>query len=111
MWPADIITPTTSACATATANNPTSEDPASSLSVQSSNKLTTMKIKIKRNYIRTYVLAAMAEPTPANTKRKVVTNSTIRALMQSGCVASRVVPKAIFAIVKWIPFFCPAAGK
>jgi hypothetical protein len=51
--------------------------------------------------------AAMADPTPANTKRKVVMNSTIRALMQSGCVASRVVPKATFAInIKYLLLHC-----
>jgi hypothetical protein len=42
---------------------------------------------------------AMADPTPAKTKRKVVMNSTTRALIQSGCVASRLVPKAIFAML------------
>uniref|UniRef100_A0A7C8Z7G8 Uncharacterized protein n=1 Tax=Opuntia streptacantha TaxID=393608 RepID=A0A7C8Z7G8_OPUST len=42
--------------------------------------------------------AAMAEPTPAKTKRKVQMNSTTRALMHSGWAASLLVPKAIFAI-------------
>jgi hypothetical protein len=38
MWPADIITPTTSACAIATANKPTSE-PDSSLSVHQRQRI------------------------------------------------------------------------
>ena len=48
-----------------------------------------------------YIPAVMADATPAKTKRKVVMNSTTRAWMQSGCVASRLVPKAIFAMISW----------
>ena len=52
-------------------------------------------------YIYIYIPAVMADATPAKTKRKVVMNSTTRAWMQSGCVASRLVPKAIFAMISW----------
>uniref|UniRef100_A0A2P2NDT7 Uncharacterized protein n=1 Tax=Rhizophora mucronata TaxID=61149 RepID=A0A2P2NDT7_RHIMU len=76
MRPAAIITATTSACATATANNPT-------------------------NVFSASLSEAMADPTPANTKRKVTINSTIRACMQSGWMASRRDPRAIFAIVTY----------
>lgn len=43
----------------------------------------------------------MADPTPVKMKRKVVINSTIRALQTSGFAASLVLPKAIFGIF-WI---------
>lgn len=42
--------------------------------------------------------AAMAVPTPAKTNRQVAMNSMMSALMQSGCAASRLLPKAIFPV-------------
>lgn len=103
MWPVEIITATTSACATATANNPTSVF-ANSVSIHPQKEKpqtqynSTVSKKRRGKTRAENLLAAMADPTPAKTKRKVTMNSTMRARMQSGWVASPMLPNAILAI-------------